>query len=125
MKVLTKEQVIMLHQELVDAYGGTGGIRDEAMLDSALGAPFQSFGGQDAFHTVRQKAVRLGFGLIMNHPFIDGNKRIGVHAMLTVLSMNGIELEYTQKELYDVILSVAASNTTYDELLEWVLFHEI
>ena len=58
MKVLTKEQVIMLHQELVDTYGGIGGIRDEAMLDSALGAPFLSFGGQDVFHTVRQKAVR-------------------------------------------------------------------
>ena len=125
MRVVTKEQVIMLHQELIDAYGGISGIRDEAMLESALSAPFQSFGGQDIFPAVRQKAVRLGFGLIMNHPFIDGNKRIGVHVMLTVLSMNGIELEYTQKELYEAILDVAASNTTYEELFEWVLCHEV
>jgi len=125
MKRLTKTQVLMLHRALVEAHGGDAGIRDEGLLDSALVAPFQTFDGQPLLPTVQQKAVRLGFGLIMNHPFVDGNKRIGTHAMLTLLAMNGIELEYTQKELYEIILKVAGSKATFEELLEWVLAHII
>ena len=124
MKKLTREQVLALHQELIQAHGGDMGIRDEGLLDSALAAPFQTFGGQHLLPTVQQKAVRLGFGLIMNHPFVDGNKRIGTHVMLTVLAMNGIELEYTQKELYETILKVAAGKSSFDELLNWVLEHK-
>jgi len=122
---LTKEQIFLLHQELINAHGGSDGLRDEALLDSALAAPFQTFGGQYVYPTVQQRAVRLGYGLLMNHPFIDGNKRIGVHTMLTVLAMNGIELEYKQKELYEVILMVAASESSFEELLKWVLDHEV
>ena len=100
MKKLTREQIVSMHGELISAHGGCEGLRDEDMLESALAAPFQTFDGQAIYQTVQQKAARLGFGLIMNHPFIDGNKRIGAHAMITMLAMNGIELEYTQKELY-------------------------
>ena len=125
MKKLTKNQVLMLHQTLIEEHGGSAGIRDEGLLDSALESPFQTFGGQYLLPTVQQKAVRLGFGLIMNHPFVDGNKRIGTHVMLTVLAQNGIELEYTQKELYEIILDVAASKVSFDELLSWVLDHEL
>ena len=125
MKKLTKEQIILLHKELINGHGGSHGLRDESMLDSAIAAPFQTFGGQYILPTVQKRAVRLGYGLIMNHPFIDGNKRVGAHVMLTVLAMNGIELEYTQKELYDVILKVAASEASYEELLGWVLNHEV
>ena len=124
MKRLTREQVILLHRELIEAHGGRAGIRDEGLLNSALASPFHTFGGQYLLTTVQQKAVRLGFGLIMNHPFVDGNKRIGTHAMLTVLAMNGIELEYTQKELYEIIVDVAAGKASFDELLNWVLNHE-
>ena len=124
MKKLTKEQILLLHSDLIFAHGGGDGIRDENLLESAIAAPFQSFGGQSMFPSIQQKAVRLGFGLIMNHPLIDGNKRIGAHAMLTMLAMNGIELEHTQMELYEIILKVAASEATFDELLEWVLDHE-
>ncbi|MDR2568732.1 MAG: Fic family protein, partial [Oscillospiraceae bacterium] len=76
MKKLSKEQVLLLHCELINAHGGSDGIRDESLLDSAISAPFQTFGGQSMFPSIQQKAVRLGYGLIMNHPFIDGNKRI-------------------------------------------------
>lgn len=124
MKKLTREQILALHHELIEAHGGSGGIRDEALLDSALSAPFQTFDGKSMLPTIQQKVVRLGFGLIMNHPFVDGNKRIGAHAMLTMLAMNGIELEYTQKELYGIILKVAASEASFEELLSWVLDHE-
>jgi len=124
MKKLTKEQILLLHRELIYTHGGSDGIRDENLLDSAINAPFQVFADKSMFPSIQQKAVRLGFGLIMNHPFVDGNKRIGVHVMLTMLAMNGIELEHTQKELYEIILKVAASESTFEELLDWVLSHE-
>ena len=70
--------------------------------------PFQSFGGEELYPTIQAKAARLGYGLIKNHCMIDGNKRIGTHAMLFFLALNGIELKYTQKELYEAILDIAA-----------------
>jgi len=124
MKKLTREQILVLHRKLIEAHGGSGGIRDEGLLDSALSAPFQTFDGKSMLPTIQQKAVRLGFGLIMNHPFVDGNKRIGAHVMLTMLAMNGIELEYTQKELYEIILKVAVNEASFEELLGWVLDRE-
>jgi death-on-curing protein len=125
MKKLTKEQVIAMHGDLIETFGGADSIRDEGLLDSALATPFQTFGGQPMFSTIQQKAVRMGFGLIQNHPFMDGNKRIGTHVMLVLLAMNGIELEYTQKGLYGIILEIAANEASYDDLLNWVLNHEI
>ncbi len=86
MKMLTKEQIILLHRELIKETGGTDGIRDEGLLESALSAPFQSFDGIASFPSIQQKAARLGFGLIKNHAFIDGNKRIGVHAISALIS---------------------------------------
>lgn len=76
---LSREQIIMLHTQLINETGGTDGIRDEGLLDSALNAPFQGFGCVDKFPSIQQKAARLGFGLIKNHAFIDSNKRIGAH----------------------------------------------
>ena len=125
MRKLTKEQILAMHRELLKSHGGDDGIRDEGLLDSALAAPFQTFDGQPLLLTVQQKAARLCFCLIMNHPFVDGNKRIGTHTMLIVLAMNGIELEYTQKELYKMIIKVAASEASFDDLLNWVLDHEV
>ena len=124
MKRLTKEQILALHRELILQFGGEDGLRDEGLLESAIAAPFQSFDGQVAFATVQQKAARLGFGLISNHPFVDGNKRIGAHVMLVMLAMNGIELSYTQKELYETILQVAGGEASYETLLNWILDHE-
>ena len=85
MKTLTKSQVLLLHKALLEAFGGAEGLRDEGLLDSALAAPFHSFGGQPMLKTVQQKAARLGFGLVKNHVFVDGNKRVGAHVMLATL----------------------------------------
>ena len=101
------------------------GVRDEGLLQSALSAPFQSFSGTDAYPSLQQKAARLAFGLVKNHPFIDGNKRIGAHAMLVFLALNGVELDYEQKELSDLILSVAADESGYEDILQWLIDHEI
>ena len=125
MIVLSKEQVIALHAQLIEETGGVGGLRDEGLLDSALNAPFQSFGNVEPFPSIQQKAARLGYGLIMNHPFVDGNKRIGAHVMLVFLALNGIELDYTQDELADVILSVASGETGFDDLLKWIIERQL
>ena len=122
---LKKEHILSLHSELIKETGGVAGLRDEGLLDSALNAPFQSFGEAEPYPSIQQKGVRLGFGLIKNHAFVDGNKRIGAHAMLMFLSLNGIELSYTQEELSDVIVGVASDKINFEELLEWVIEHQI
>ena len=77
MKTLSKEQVLRLHNALLETFGGTAGVRDDGLLESALNAPFATFGGQYLYPSVQAKAAQLGFGLVCNHPFVDGNKRIG------------------------------------------------
>ena len=89
---LSKSQILLIHDQLISETGGSSGLRDEGMLDSALNAPFQTFGGEDVYPSLQKKAARLCFGLVKNHPFVDGNKRIGAHAMLVFLALNGIEL---------------------------------
>ncbi len=124
MKRLSKEQILMLHTQLIEETGGSDGVRDYNLLESALETPFQSFEGIELYPTIQAKAARLGYGLIKNHSMVDGNKRIGTHAMLVFLALNGIELTYTQKELYETILDVAAGELGYEDLLEWVLQHQ-
>lgn len=104
--------------------GGSDGIRDEGLLESALSAPFQWFENTEQYPSIYQKATRLGYGLIKNHAFYDGNKRIGAHAMLVFLALNGVELVYEQKELADIILAVAAGGCDFEQLLDWVMRHE-
>ena len=82
MKKLTKEQVLMIHSELIRETGGSDGLRDDGLLDSALNAPFQGFGDVDIFPSLQQKGARLGHGLICNHAFVDGNKRIGAQELI-------------------------------------------
>ena len=124
MKKLSKKQILMLHTQLIQQTGGSEVVRDFNLLDSALETPFQSFGGDELYPTIQAKAARLGYGLIKNHCMIDGNKRIGTHSMLVFLALNGIELKYMQKELYETILDVAAGKIEYEDLLQWVLDHQ-
>lgn len=124
MRKLSKEQVLLLHTQLIEEFGGTDGVRDYNLLDSALETPFQSFAGEELYPTIQAKAARLGYGLIKNHTMLDGNKRIGAHAMLVFLALNGIEMKYTQKELYETVLSVGAGSLEYEDLLQWVLDHQ-
>lgn len=121
---LTTAQVILLHQDLISETGGMDGLRDEGLLDSALNMPFQTFDGQPLYPSVQQKAARLCHSLVKNHPFIDGNKRVGVHVMLVFLAVNGIDLVYTQEELIDMGLSLAAGELTYEAVLQWIMEHQ-
>ena len=122
---LTKEQVLLLHAQLIKDTGGSSGIRDNGLLDSALESPFQSFDGEELYSSIQSKAARLCYGLVKNHAMIDGNKRIGVHTMLVFLAVNGYELEYTQKELSDLILDVADGKKEYEDILSWILEHQV
>ena len=122
---LSKSQILLIHDQLISETGGSSGLRDEGMLDSALNAPFQTFGGEDVYPSLQKKAARLCFGLVKNHPFVDGNKRIGAHVMLVFLALNGIELQHSQTELSDVILQLAAGEIEATDLLHWILAHQI
>ena len=99
-------------------------MRDEGLLDSALEGAFAGFGGREFYPTKEEKGARLGYTLISNHAFVDGNKRIGVYIMLSFLEMNGIRLQCTDDELVDIGLSVASGRMKYEELLQWVLDHK-
>ena len=122
---LTKEQILLLHTQLIETTGGSDGIRDLGLLESALESPFQSYSGEELYPSIQAKAARLCYGLVKNHAMIDGNKRIGCHAMLVLLELNGYEMEYTQKELSDLILDVAADRKQYEDILHWLLAHQM
>ena len=123
MKRLTCEQIKKMHQILICKTGGLDGIRDQALLDSAVNAPFQTFGQEDLFQSTREKAAHLGFYLIQNHPFVDGNKRIGILAMLTFLEVNGISVACTDQELTQVGFALAGSTMNVSQLTQWLIDH--
>ena len=124
MRTLSKRQILALHDHLIAETGGQSGLRDEGLLESALAAPFAAFGSEELYPTLVQKAARLGYGLAKNHAFIDGNKRIAAHAMLTFLALNGVEPRYTQQELSDIFLKLAAGEAEYEDLLAWIKEHD-
>lgn len=124
MKRLSKEQVVLLHRRLIELTGGSGGVRDEGMLDSALSNPFQSFGNEELYPSIQAKAAQLCFGIVKNHPMIDGNKRLGAHIMLVFLALNGYELSYEQQELSSIILDLAAGNIGVEDILRWIIIHQ-
>lgn len=120
---LTRDQIILLHNTIYERYGGDHGVLNEGMLDSALQAPFQTFGGEELIPDTKEKIVRLAFGLIKNHAFRDGNKRIGALVLLTLLELNGYPVKATNAEFADIIMGVAASEKDEKDLLEWVKAH--
>lgn len=120
----TEERVKLLYKLMVEATGGSFGIRDGNLLDSALEGIFQTFDGKELYPTKEEKGAMLGYSLISNHAFVDGNKRIGVYVMLTFLEVNGIRIECTDDELIELGLGVAAGEISYEELLDWILNHE-
>ncbi len=119
----SKEKVLLLHKILAEATGGSFGVRDEGLLDSALEAAFAGFGDHEFYPSKEEKGARLGYTLISNHAFVDGNKRIGIYVMLSFLEMNGIKIRCSDTELIHVGLSVADGSMGYEALLQWVIEH--
>ena len=120
----SREKVLLLHKLLAEATGGSVGLRDQDLLDSAIESAFSGFGEKEFYPSKEEKGARLGYTLISNHAFVDGNKRIGVYVMLSFLEMNGIRIRATDEELVHIGLSVANGNMGYEDLLQWVTDHE-
>lgn len=121
----SKEKVLLLHQLLIEETGGTAGVRDLDLLDSALESAYATFDGKELYPTKEEKAARLGYGLISNHAFIDGNKRIGVYVMLTFLAVNGIAVVSTAAEVVEMGFKTASGEMEYEQLLLWIKNHEV
>ena len=122
-RYLSLAEVLKLHGLVIAESGGPDGLRDLGMLESALGQPRQTFGGEDLYPSLPSKAAALGFSLIMNHPFIDGNKRVGHAAAEALLMLNGFELTAEVDEAEAEILAVAAGQRTRAEFQDWVEKH--
>jgi len=122
-RYLTLAEVLRLHELIIAQTGGSDGLRDLGLLESALGQPRQSFGGEDLYPTLAAKAAALGFSLINNHPFIDGNKRIGHAAVEALLMLNGFELSASVDAAESEILAVAAGERTREQFQAWIEAH--
>ena len=120
----SKEKVKLLHQLISEETGGSMGIRDEGLLESALEGAFATFDGKDLYPSKEEKGAWLGFTLISNHAFVDGNKRIGMYVMLTFLEVNGIRQDCTNEEVATVGLAVADGSMGYEALRDWVVAHK-
>lgn len=119
------EKVMLLNRLAVETSGGLIGIRDYDLLDSAVNSIYQTFFGEELYQSKEEKGARLGFNLVSAHAFLDGNKRTGLIAMLSFFAINGIKLEYTDKELIDVGFALAEGKIKYEGLLLWVNNHKV
>lgn len=120
----SREKVLLLHQLLAEETGGSVGLRDQALLDSALESAFSGFGNKEFYPSKEEKAARLGFALVSNHAFLDGNKRIGMYVMLTFLEVNGIRMNCQNEDIVQAALGVASGEMGYEDLLAWVREHK-
>ena len=117
---IDKEKVLLLHQIMAEATGGDTGIRDESLLESAIENVYATFDGIELYPTKEEKAARLGFSLISNHAFVDGNKRIGIYIMLSFLELNGVRIEASNDEVYELGMKVAEGKADFSYILEWI-----
>ena len=120
---LTEQQVLAVHSMMIEMTGGVDGVRDNSLLDSALNAPFQTFDGKELYPALLSKAAVMCRSIISNHPFVDGNKRTGIHVTLIFLELNGIELQYSQNELIELGFGVASGQLSSDDILKWLIKH--
>ena len=119
----TTEQVLIFHGKLIAHTGGSEGVRSVPLIESALNRFHASFGGEELYPSIEEKAAATACGLVQNHGFIDGNKRIGAAVLLLILKMNKVALQYTQQELIDIILDIACSKADVAELVSWIHSH--
>jgi death-on-curing protein len=124
-RYISIEEVVDLHRRIIHQSGGTLGLRDQGSLESSVRQPLQAFGDQDLYPTLAEKAAALGYFLIQNHPFVDGNKRIGHAALETVLLLNGYELAASVDEQERIVLSVASGELDREQFTLWVRQHVV
>ena len=121
----SREKVKLLHQLMAEATGGSVGVRDEGLLDSAIEGAFATFDGVELYPSKEEKAAKLGYSLISNHAFVDGNKRIGVYVMLSFLELNGIHIEAADEDVVSLGLGVADGSMGQKDILDWIHKHKM
>lgn len=117
---IPRATVLAIHKDQISRHGGADGIRDNGLLDSALKQPFASFDGKDLYPAIEEKAARYGYGIIKNHPFVDGNKRTGAAVIIVFLRANGIKFKPRAADFYTVIIDVVEGSATYEDLVSWI-----
>ena len=121
MITLNKEHVKRLHTKMLEATGGPDGIRDESLLDSALAAPFQTFDGVEFYPSILEKIAQITYSIVCNHPFVDGNKRIGTYVMLILLELNHINAEFNDDDIVGIGLELASGEMNYNQLRSLIM----
>ena len=120
----SRDKVLLLHQIISQETGGDPNLRDINLLDSALESAFLTFDGKELYPTKEEKAARIGYSLISNHAFVDGNKRIGMYVLLSFLETNGIKIRPSNEEVVRVGLATAGGEMKYEDILAWILENE-
>ena len=124
MTKISSEKIKLLHQLMAEATGGSIGVRDEGLLDSAVESAFATFDGVELYPSKEEKAAKLGYSLVSNHAFVDGNKRIGVYVMISFLELNGIHIDSSDKDVIALGLGVADGSMSQDDVLKWIYAHK-
>ena len=124
-KKIDVDMVLLMHKLIAEETGGSIGIKDEGLLESALESAFQTFDGKELYPSKEEKGARIGYALISNHAFVDGNKRIGMHIMLLFLELNGIHLDISDEDIVRIGLGVASGDMQYEEVLDFIRKHEV
>ncbi|MBI3119507.1 MAG: type II toxin-antitoxin system death-on-curing family toxin [Candidatus Hydrogenedentes bacterium] len=123
MRLLTLREVLFLHRRIIQQSGGTEGILHASALESAVAQPRMTFGGEDLYPGIHEKAAALCHAIVANHPFLDGNKRTGHAAMATFLHLNGFTIESTDDEQERLMLALAVGRVSRQSLAEWIESH--
>lgn len=118
--MISLAQALKMHKIAIENFGGADGVRDEGGLESALARPFQTFGGTDLYPTFLEKAAAIGESIIMNHPFIDGNKRTGYLLMEALLRYRGYKINAKDDELYNFVINISTGLLSFEEIVEWL-----
>lgn len=123
MIILTVEEILYQHQRLIEEFGGSSGVRDIGLLESTVASVNSGFDDMETYPAIEEKPARFAYALIQTHAFVDGNKRIGVLAMLTTLEINGVDILFTQQELVELGLDIAGGHAPYNDVLKWIREH--
>lgn len=118
--MITKDEVLLIHDQVVKLHGGANGVRDLNGLESAITRPYQSFAGNDLYSSCFEKSAAIGESIIMNHPFVDGNKRTGYVLMELILRLEGFRINSNDDELYQFVIDISTGNKRFEEIVEWL-----
>jgi death-on-curing protein len=118
--MISKETILRIHELSIIQYGGLNGIRDEGLMESAIARPYQTFGGEDLYPSAIMKAAAIAESIIINHPFVDGNKRTGFLAMLAVLEEKNISIIAANTDIYFFVIKISTGEIKFDQIVEWL-----